>query len=158
MAYTIDPVINGQRQQQIVKVGDTLPIGTEMDYDGSVVPDGWEEIAEKETILYNNTSGTSLNVTLSDSASNYDYIEIFYKDDQNYANSTKIKGSDTGFILQFNKAGIGQDRIYLYDTRYTINNNVITPGISLTLTLQTSGISVNGTDNLFYITKVVGYK
>lgn len=108
--------------------------------------------------LYNNASGTSLNITLSDSANNYDYIEIFYKDDQNYASSIKIKGSDTGFILQYNKVGINQDRIYLYDTRYTINNNTITPGISLTLLLQTSGISVNGTTNLIYITKVVGYK
>ena len=46
MAYTIDPVINGQRQQQIVKVGDTLPIGTEVDYEGAEVPNGWEEVAD----------------------------------------------------------------------------------------------------------------
>ena len=42
--YTIDPVVNGQRKQQVVKVGDTLPIGAEIDYDGTSVPDGWEEV------------------------------------------------------------------------------------------------------------------
>lgn len=44
--YTIDPVVNGQRKQQVVKVGDTLPIGTEVDYEGSVVPNGWEEVSD----------------------------------------------------------------------------------------------------------------
>lgn len=30
----------------VVKVGDTLPIGTEVDYDGQSVPAGWEEVEE----------------------------------------------------------------------------------------------------------------
>lgn len=50
MAYTIDPVINGQRQQQIVKVGDTQPIGTIVDYDGAEVPNGWEEVEPKSIL------------------------------------------------------------------------------------------------------------
>jgi hypothetical protein len=28
----------------VVKVGDTLPIGTEVDYDGQTVPAGWQEV------------------------------------------------------------------------------------------------------------------
>ena len=30
----------------VVKVGDTLPIGTEVDYDGQTVPAGWQEVDE----------------------------------------------------------------------------------------------------------------
>ena len=30
----------------VVKVGDTLPIGSEIDYDGQSVPAGWQEVAE----------------------------------------------------------------------------------------------------------------
>ena len=30
----------------VVKVGDTLPIGTEVDYDGQTAPAGWQEVSE----------------------------------------------------------------------------------------------------------------
>lgn len=35
---------NGTIKEVKVKAFDTLPVGTEVDYDGSVVPDGWEEV------------------------------------------------------------------------------------------------------------------
>ena len=61
--YTLDPVVNGQRKQQVVKVGDTLPIGAEIDYTGTSVPDGWEEVDGWEALTltsafknYNNNS------------------------------------------------------------------------------------------------------
>lgn len=37
---------NGTYKDIVVKVGDTLPIGAEVDYDGSVVPDGWEQVSD----------------------------------------------------------------------------------------------------------------
>ena len=41
--YTLDPVVNGQRKQQVVKVGDTLPVGAIIEYDTSgTIPEGWE--------------------------------------------------------------------------------------------------------------------
>ena len=53
--YTMAPVVNGEKKQMIVKVGDTLPIGTEVDYDGSVVPDGWEVVDDPNTYSTNET-------------------------------------------------------------------------------------------------------
>ena len=35
---------NGEYKDIVVKVGDTLPIGAEVDYEGSVVPNGWEKV------------------------------------------------------------------------------------------------------------------
>ena len=35
---------NGEYKDIYVKAFDTLPVGTEVDYDGSTVPDGWEEV------------------------------------------------------------------------------------------------------------------
>ena len=35
---------NGEYKDIVVKVGDTLPIGTEVDYEGAEVPNGWEEV------------------------------------------------------------------------------------------------------------------
>lgn len=40
-----DPV-TGEWKTISVKAADTLPIGTEVDYDGDTVPDGWEQIVE----------------------------------------------------------------------------------------------------------------
>ena len=42
---------NGEYKDIYVKAFDTLPIGTEVDYDGNSVPDGWTEI----TNLYENS-------------------------------------------------------------------------------------------------------
>ena len=35
---------NGEYKDIYVKSFDTLPIGTEVDYDGNTVPDGWTEV------------------------------------------------------------------------------------------------------------------
>ena len=35
---------NGEYKDIVVKVGDTQPIGTIVDYDGAEVPNGWEEV------------------------------------------------------------------------------------------------------------------
>ena len=34
----------GQMKPLGVKVEDTLPVGTEVDYDGQDIPEGWEEV------------------------------------------------------------------------------------------------------------------
>ena len=41
---------NGEYKDIYIKSFDTLPVGTEVDYDGSVVPDGWSEVSAVETI------------------------------------------------------------------------------------------------------------
>ena len=47
--YTLDPVVNGQRKQQVVKVGDTLPTGAIIGFDTTqTIPDGWEYYAENQ--------------------------------------------------------------------------------------------------------------
>lgn len=35
---------NGTIKQITVKAGDTLPVGTEVDFDGTTIPAGWEEV------------------------------------------------------------------------------------------------------------------
>lgn len=40
---------NGTYKDIYVKAFDTLPVGAEVDYDGSVVPDGWTEVEDPNT-------------------------------------------------------------------------------------------------------------
>lgn len=40
---------NGEYKDIYIKTFDTLPVGTEVDYDGETVPEGWSEIQEYST-------------------------------------------------------------------------------------------------------------
>lgn len=64
----------------VVKVGDTLPIGTEVDYDGNTAPAGWQEV---DNVLWTNPAPTAdfagQEITLSDSITNYSHYEVIYK-------------------------------------------------------------------------------
>ena len=71
------------------------------------------------TVLYNNTSGTSGTITLSDSAANYDYLVFYYDAYQDSAYcSTKIynaNGKSVGlsaFDSYYQNSGTGLDGIY----------------------------------------------
>lgn len=97
--YTMSPVVNGEKKQMIVKVGDTTPIGGIMDYAGSVVPDGWEQVSTP-TILWTNSDTTADftgQITLSDDITNYVYYEIVYKrvkSGSTYSSTGRAKTTD----------------------------------------------------------------
>lgn len=77
--YTMSPVVNGEKKQMIVKVGDTLPIGTEVDYDGTSVPNGWEQVNNQWTLISNN---------------------IYYKKDGNVITIMRQARNDSGTFIQ----------------------------------------------------------
>ena len=52
---------NGEYKDIYVKAFDTLPVGTEVDYDGSVVPSGWTKVEEDFGSLVTFDSGTPAN-------------------------------------------------------------------------------------------------
>jgi hypothetical protein len=143
----------------VVKVGDTLPIGTEVDYDGQSVPAGWQEVDDKSTILYNNSSGSSGSITLSDNASNYEKIEILYgNSNQKYVAS--LSGTSPRWFLRFtaindNNAG-GE---YTREAQYNISDksvtvayywNYVTNGSTWARQFDVTGNQVN-------IYKVIGF-
>lgn len=74
---------NGEIKNIIIKSGDTLPIGTEVEFDGETIPDGWEEVEEKEKVLWENSNADATfnaqTVNLNDSLSNYNYYEVIFK-------------------------------------------------------------------------------
>lgn len=141
-------------------VGDTLPIGTEIIYDGQNVPVGWEQIAGKNYIaydLYNNPSGTTSTIsTLSDNVENYDYIEIYFKtNDTGSAGSTKIISSTSGtkvatlFYIWF---------VGTTDYVKSATINVSQKTITFKSNVQYQNFSQRESGSFVYITKVVGYK
>jgi hypothetical protein len=107
--------------------------------------------------LYSSTSGTTENITLSDNANNYSYIEIFFRERGVYANSIKVRRED---IAKISLSVTFTDGTYIYTTTQvaSINGN--------TITFDGTGakrFAINSAGSLFQnsiitIYKVVGYK
>ena len=109
--------------------GETLPIGSEIDFDGNVsdIPDGWEQISDTSKLLWTNPNPTSAfssqDVTLS--SSDYDVLEIFYfdfTDTLNVYSAKTIKGRPCNLmaLFQYQNHGYAGSRLvtYVSDTSY----------------------------------------
>lgn len=105
------------------------------------------------TVLYENQSGTTGNITLSDSVNNYRYIEIYYGTIGSGINCVKIIPSITN-NCNFTSFNITGGTTYIYSTQTTIS------GTSITITAYARGpISAIAYDaNFNSIFKVIGYK
>ena len=110
------------------------------------------------TVLYNNTSGSNSNITLSDSASNYEYIEIFFRSNDTPHNSVKIYQPNGKFVSLLTQYNNGSNIVWFKIAIVTISGASITFNNSEEVKLV-SGSSpiINKTTNI-YITRVIGYK
>ena len=110
----------------------------------------------KGTVLYNNPNGSSDNITLSDSASNYSCIEIFYEGAYNY-NSARIfnPNGKSAYLFAgwFNNNSSGNIKI----ANVNISGTSITK-INYTALNYSSQNAYATEENAILIRKVVGYK
>lgn len=110
------------------------------------------------TELYNNTTGSNSTITLSESAANFTYLEIFYRNNDNYYNSTKIY-QPNGKIAYLNADypyTSGEGYSYAKKTSVQILGTSITPINYAELTIMSTGANIQNKNNI-YITRVVGY-
>lgn len=110
------------------------------------------------TILYSNASGTTGTVTLSETAANFDYIEIYYTNN-GQQRSMKVN-SPNGKVVMLDNWVYEESTTYLF----TRINKITISGTTITRNL-TRGCAVNGAEatftneySTFAITKVVGYR
>lgn len=151
--FWIDTSANGETY------GDTLPIGAMVEYNGTIVPQGYEKVEDKVVTLYENADGTTSDVSLSKSITNYDYLDIVYGDStrkmvqriatnstifnlsrQIIDNSKNVFYRNTQYTLSSNSISVQYFNAY---TIYSANNNISFE------TLTASGVTIY---------KVIGYK
>lgn len=128
------------------------------DKDGDVYP------ITQETVLYNSSSGTTGNITLSDNVSNYEYIEIFFQRKMaagpQLFKSVKIY-SPNGKIAQLDSVIWTGTIFQIASKTASINGTNITFGEEAICTVSTTSGTVYALVNLTpatYITRIVGYK
>lgn len=108
-------------------------------------------------VLFENASGSNTNITLNDSAANYNYIEIFYRSNDNVYSSLKVD-SPNNKLVNLTAFYAGGSDIYNNSCNYTINGVSITRGTGVNWYILTNRtVSSTNAYNIF-ITKVIGYK
>lgn len=107
-------------------------------------------------VLYNSANGTAGTVTLSDSAENYTYLEIFYRSSgDNACGSVKVF-SPNGKLVHLGTIHYVADYDYAKFALVNVSGSMITFSQNYQITLKNNG-SVYSAENAIYITRVVGY-
>ena len=107
-------------------------------------------------VLYNSASGTAGTVTLSDSAENYTYLEIFYRSyGDNACGSVKVF-SPNGKLVHLGTIHYIADYAYAKFALVNVSGSMITFNQNYQITLKNNG-SVYSAENAIFITRVVGY-
>ena len=107
-------------------------------------------------VLYNSANGTAGTVTLSDSAENYTYLEIFYRSSgDNACGSVKVF-SPNGKLVHLGTIHYIADYDYAKFALVNISGSMITFSQNYQITLKNNG-SEYSAENAIFITRVVGY-
>lgn len=120
-----------------------------------------EELYSEPKVLYENSSGTSSDFTLSESIENYSYIEVEYQ----LGNYTIFKGC-TKLIKNSSTSAIGSlsavygnsssNGLLFFGARLSITGVSATIDRNYGLNVSTTGTTYQG--NLIQVTRVLGYK
>lgn len=122
-------------------------------YDNSFEVNG---VSLSGKVLYNSANGTAENVTLSDSAENYTYLEIFYRSSgDNACGSVKVF-SPNGKLVHLGTIHYIADFDYAKFALVSVSGSMITFSQNYQITLKNNG-STYSAENAIFITRVVGY-
>lgn len=94
---------------------ESLPVGTELDYDGETVPTGWEQIPQKEYILATTTTASRTNPTKVVFNSVFSYAGDFTLNDGGVvipAGISKVRVSANVFLEDAQYSGYSISAIY----------------------------------------------
>lgn len=107
-------------------------------------------------VLYNSANGTAGTVTLSDSAENYTYFEIFYRSSgDNACGSVKVF-SPNGKFVHLGTIHYIADYDYAKFALVSVSGSMITFSQNYQIILKNNG-SEYSAENAIFITRVVGY-
>lgn len=143
---------NGHYQVAINGVVDTTKNDVLQVYD-----DEGNEILN-ENVLYNNESGSNGTIALSETAKNFKYIEIIFRDNDKTYSSVMVYKPNEKFV-DLTTLARWSSTFYIKQKRVAISGTSITSGNATEVELTTAPkITINTSANNIYITRVVGYR
>lgn len=119
----------------------------------------WEYLASCPTVLYNNSSGTTGTVTLSESAGNFNYLEIYYVNNHGDLNRSIRISAPNGKNISIESIEPNQSdaATYLRTAFYNISGNTITYKYATYTVLYNNGEVQVNRNQYNKITKVLGW-
>lgn len=132
-----------------------------------VVNDNADELDENTTnieelqgtILFENEEGVNTNITLSETAANFDYIEIFFarKGSLTIFSSEKVYNPNSKYVeLSFVHVP-GDETMQVYGSRLYINGTTISREQNTMFQMNNTGFVLMSTPTDLNIYRVVGY-
>ena len=121
----------------------------------------WKTIAEEGIVLFNNTSGTTSNITLSETSANFNAIEIVYCDNNNRGTNTLKVDSPNGKEVHLSivdPSGSDNFRIYIRSSAWTISGTSLAHKNSKYAQFENGQLPVINKNQYIKILKVVGYR
>ena len=115
------------------------------------IADGFND----KTVLFSGSSG--LEIELSDSANNYDFLEIFYRTVNNISKSIKIQANSTHATLDATLQSTSTNTFMIYSRTIAINEKNITNYSYQNVEINETSVTVSNTNSIL-ITQVIGYK
>ena len=113
-------------------------------------------------ILYNNSTGSNTSITLSSSAANYSYLEIYYKSNDDVVGFTRIDSPNNKtfatIMVRPTSQGDTSTAVYLKTTEFAINGTTISNSYYMEVMMENHSNPTFYGNNNIYIVKVVGYK
>lgn len=111
----------------------------------------------REYVLYNNTSGSNGTITLSDSAANYSYLEIYFKTNDGWEDMTRVFSPNNKKVT-LNGIYTNASRTWVKPKGVQISGNKITNIASHEVRIAPNETVGGGEANNIYITRVIGLK
>ncbi len=148
---------NGEYKDIYVKSFDTLPVGTEVDFDGETVPQGWTAV---NNVLWTNPNPTSdfsnQSVTLSEDANDYKYLEIYWKNrkDINEWTYTKMMTGTIGYGFMISASGTS----FRAFSRQASNVTTTSIAFSVCNYMESLSSALTTANNYMIPYKIIGYK
>ena len=117
----------------------------------------WHVGRATRDIIYNNGSGTNANFSTTSAMSNYDEVEICYRDNnQNYA-FKRVPGPAGNFVLDMVHPG-ANSIAYWYISRYIVSGTNITVGANnMRKAIGSTSVTTTAAQDI-YITRIVGIR
>lgn len=116
----------------------------------------WYMGQAKRDIIYNNASGTNANFSTTSAMSNYDEVEISYRDGNNNYEYKTIPGAARNFVLDIAHPG-ASGTVYWYISRFIVSGTSITVGANNVRKVISTTISSTTSQDI-YITRIIGIK
>jgi len=112
----------------------------------------------RNVILYENSSGSNGTITLTDNVANYSSIEICGKNGNQEFITNRFNIRSTSAELQISYNTNGNGIVYPGGTVYTISNNILYMSYTYRIGIYGGNLGYESHDNIFSITKVIGYE